>query len=118
MGHYHAQGRTPEAAARIREDADALEQAGAFSVVIEGVLESIAADVTKSLKIPTIGIGASPLCDGQILVTDDLLGLFSDFTPKFVRKYANLSDSISKAVAEYAQDVRSGKFPSADECFR
>jgi 3-methyl-2-oxobutanoate hydroxymethyltransferase len=118
MGHYHAQGRTNEAAARIHEDATALEQAGAFSIVIEGVLESIASDITGRLSVPTIGIGASPSCDGQILVTDDMLGLFSDFTPKFVRKYANLSDSISKAVSEYAQDVRNGKFPSAAECFK
>ncbi len=118
LGSYRAQGRSPEIAAQIKKDAQTVADAGAFALVIEGVLETIAAEITKDIAIPTIGIGASPACDGQILVSDDLLGLFSDFTPKFVRRYAHLSGDISKAVATYAQDVRSGAFPSDKECFK
>ncbi len=118
MGSYRAQGRSDEAAALIKRDAVAVADAGAFSIVIEGVLETIAAEITRGVAVPTIGIGASPECDGQILVSDDLLGLFSDFTPKFVRRYADLSGDISKAIEAYAKDVRSGAFPSDKECFR
>lgn len=118
MGSYRAQGRSPEAVAQIRNDARSVAEAGAFSIVIEGVLEAIAAEITQEVSVPTIGIGASRACDGQILVSDDLLGLFSDFTPKFVRRYADLSGDISRAVATYAQDVRSGAFPSDKECFK
>lgn len=118
MGSYRAQGRSAEAAEQIMQDARSVESAGAFSIVIEGVLETIAAEVTAALSVPTIGIGASPVCDGQILVSDDLLGLFSDFTPKFVRRYADLSSPISQAAEAYAKDVRSGAFPSDKECFR
>lgn len=117
LGSYKAQGRDEKAAAKIKEDARKICEAGAFSIVLEGILEKIASEITSSLPIPTIGIGASPDCDGQVLVTDDLLGLFSEFTPKFVRKYAHISDEISAAVENYAKDVKDGKFPSDKECF-
>ena len=118
VGTYAAQGRTPEAIARIKADAEAITKAGAFSFVIEGVLETIAAEITASVKIPTIGIGASQKCDGQVLVSDDVFGLFSTFTPKFVRKYADLAGEISKAAASYSADVKSGAFPSEKETFK
>lgn len=118
MGSYKAQGRDEAAAEQIVEDALAFEAAGAFSIVIEGVLEPLAARITEELEIPTIGIGASPKCDGQVLVTDDMIGLFSDFTPKFVRKYGNVAGEIDTAVKTYAADVRAGAFPSDKECFK
>ncbi len=118
MGSYRAQGRSPDAAEQIKQDAISVADAGAFAIVIEGVLETIAAEITRTISVPTIGIGASPVCDGQILVSDDLLGLFSDFTPKFVRRYADLSGDISKVIEAYANDVRSGAFPSDKECFK
>lgn len=117
LGSYKAQGRDEKAAAQIKADARAISEAGAFSVVLEGILKSIADEITQTLPIPTIGIGASPNCDGQVLVTDDLLGIFSDFTPKFVRRYAALSGDISTAIENYAKDVRNGTFPSDKECF-
>lgn len=118
VGTYAAQGRTPEAIARIKADAEAVATAGAFSFVIEGVLETVAAEITATVKIPTIGIGASPKCDGQVLVSDDVFGLFSTFTPKFVRKYADLAGEISKAAEAYAADIKSGAFPSDKEIFK
>lgn len=118
MGSYKAQGRDEATAEQIMEDALAFEAAGAFSIVIEGVLEPLAARITEELEIPTIGIGASPKCDGQVLVTDDMIGLFSDFTPKFVRKYGNIATEIETAVKNYAADVRSSAFPSDKECFK
>lgn len=117
LGSYKAQGRDQDAAEQIKKDAKAISEAGAFSIVIEGILQTLASEITNSLPIPTIGIGASPDCDGQVLVTDDLLGIFSEFTPKFVRKYAHLSDEISAAFENYAKDVKDGKFPSDKECF-
>lgn len=118
VGTYAAQGRTPDAIARIKADAQAIAGSGAFSFVIEGVLETLAAEITASVKIPTIGIGASAQCDGQVLVSDDMFGLFSDFTPKFVRKYGNVAGEISQAAKDYATDVKSGAFPSEKECFK
>lgn len=118
LGTYKSQGRDEQAAAQIIEDAHAFQEAGAFSIVIEGVIETLAAQITGELEIPTIGIGASPACDGQVLVVDDMLGLFSDFTPKFVRKYAMLAEHISKAAENYARDVREGTFPSDAEIFK
>ncbi|HBC07068.1 MAG TPA: 3-methyl-2-oxobutanoate hydroxymethyltransferase, partial [Rhodospirillaceae bacterium] len=94
-----------------------IDAAGAFAMVVEGTVEPVARDLTEQVSIPTIGIGASPVCDGQILVTEDMLGLFADFTPKFVRKYAKLGDAIEQAVREYAKDVRSGAFPGLEHCF-
>ena len=117
MGGYLAQGKTPEAAAAILADAKALEQAGAFGVVLEGVMEAVGADITAQLSIPTIGIGASPACDGQILVTEDMLGLSGDRVPKFVKRYANLEEVMRNAVERYADEVRAGKFPETQHCF-
>jgi 3-methyl-2-oxobutanoate hydroxymethyltransferase len=117
MGKFRAQGRDSESAAQIMMDAKAVTRGGAFSVVIEGVLEPIAAAITKEISIPTIGIGASPLCDGQVLVSDDLFGLFSEFTPKFVRKYADIGNEITRATERFSADVRAREFPGEAECF-
>ena len=117
LSGYRVQGRTEEAAKRIVEDARILEEAGAYSIVLECVPERVARDVTKALKIPTIGIGAGPNCDGQILVLQDLLGLNEDFEPKFVRRFANLAEQTVGALGVYAEQVRSDEFPSADETF-
>ena len=111
LGGYRAQGKTLEAARRLVADAKALEQAGAFAVVLETIPAPLAALITRSLTIPTIGIGAGPDCDGQVQVLGDMLGL-SDFVPKHARRYANLSNVMSNAVAEYASDVKSGAFPT------
>lgn len=116
-GGYRAHGRDADEAAGILEDAKAVARAGAFACVIEGTVEDLARRISGEIPIPTIGIGASNACDGQILVTDDMLGLFSDFTPKFVRKYRNLGHEIADAAAEYAGDVRSRRFPGPEHCF-
>ena len=116
-GGYHAQGRTPKEAERIRADASAVADAGAFSVVIEGTYETLAREITGQIPIPTIGIGASPACDGQILVAEDIFGLFGSFQPKFVRRFAELGDEIGAAAAEYAADVRARRFPAPEHCF-
>lgn len=116
-GGFKVQGRDDKAARRIVEDAVAVADAGAFSVVIEGVIEPLAREITDTVDIPTIGIGASPACDGQVLVTEDLVGLFSEFTPKFVRKYADLGPQIADAAQAYAEDVRTRQFPGPAECF-
>jgi len=117
MGSFRAQGRDAEAAARIMVDAQEVARAGAFSVVVEGVLEPVAVAVTRAIDIPTIGIGASPACDGQVLVSDDLFGLFDRFTPKFVRRYAEIGAEIGLAAEKFAADVRARSFPSERECF-
>ena len=115
-GGFKAKGRTEEERARILVEAKATADAGAFAVVIEGVAEQLARDITAAIKPPTIGIGASAGCDGQILVTDDMLGLF-DWTPKFVRRYADLRGEITKAAQSYAADVRARSFPAAAETY-
>ena len=117
MGGFKAQGRDDAVAASIRRDAIAVAEAGAFSVVIEGTVEPLAAALTQEVAIPTIGIGASPKCDGQILVIDDILGLFQDFTPRFVKRYAELGEQISEVAASYADDVRRGMFPGPEHVF-
>ena len=114
MGGFKVQGKTEAQAARILKDAKALEQAGAFSLVLEGVPSKLAAEVTHSLRIPTIGIGAGPATDGQVLVFHDMLGLTTGKAPKFVKRYANLAEDIARAAAEYAEDVRTGKFPGPE----
>jgi 3-methyl-2-oxobutanoate hydroxymethyltransferase len=114
---FRATGRTEAEAQRVEADAMAVAEAGAFAVVLEGTLEPVARRITETIDIPTIGIGASPACDGQVLVTDDLLGLFNDFTPRFVRRYADLSNEASKAAAAYAADVRTRQFPGLEHCF-
>lgn len=117
LGGFKAQGKSDPEAARIRADAEAIAEAGAFALVIEGTMEPLARELTKTLEIPTIGIGASPACDGQILVTEDLVGLFSDFKPRFVKRYADLGGQIGAAVESYAADVRARRFPDAEHCF-
>src|SRR5665213_611351 len=115
-GAFKAKGRNPAERARVLEEARATAEAGAFCVVVEGVAESLAQEITAAIDAPTIGIGGSVACDGQILVTDDMLGLF-DWTPKFVRRYADLRGEIDRAVAAYAEDVRARRFPSAAETY-
>ena len=114
---FRAQGRNEDEAAEVMADALAVAEAGAFAVVVEGTYEAAARAITEAVSVPTIGIGASPACDGQILVTDDLLGLFTDFTPRFVRRYADLAPAVSEAVAAYAADVRARRFPEPKHCF-
>ena len=117
LGGARVQGRSADEAIKLVEEAKALEKAGCFSVVLEMVPTAVAKLVTEKLAIPTIGIGAGNSCDGQILVTDDLLGKFTDFLPRFVRRYADLSSVCQEAVANYAADVKSGDFPNASESF-
>ncbi len=117
LGGYRIQGRTTKAAVDLIEDAKAVEDAGAYAIVLEGVPSQLAQIVTQRLTIPTIGIGAGVHCDGQVQVFHDMMGLYSDFTPKHARKYANLAADMSGAVADYIRDVRSQSFPSEDESF-
>jgi len=116
-GGFRSRGKEEREAEQILNDAKAVADAGAFAVVVEGTFEPLARKITKAIPIPTIGIGASPACDGQILVTEDLVGLFSDFTPKFVKRYAELGRQISDAAEAYADDVRAGRFPGPEHCF-
>ena len=116
-GRFRARGRTNSEHDQVFEEARGAERAGAFAVVVEGVAESLARTLTGELSIPTIGIGASPACDGQVLVIDDMLGLF-DWTPKFVRRYANLRAEIDQAVRAYAADVRARRFPGEAETYQ
>jgi 3-methyl-2-oxobutanoate hydroxymethyltransferase len=117
MGGYRVQGKTPATADQLLRDARAVEAAGAFAVVLEGIPRELAAEITRSLHIPTIGIGAGPDCDGQILVLHDLLGLTFQEPPKFARQYANVGEIISKAVREYCDDVQHGNFPTDEESY-
>jgi 3-methyl-2-oxobutanoate hydroxymethyltransferase len=115
-GKFKAKGRTAEERERVLAEAKAADDAGAFAIVVEGVDETLAPEITAAVRAPTIGIGASAQCDGQILVTDDMLGLF-EWTPKFVRRYGDLKGIISQAVAGYASDVRARRFPAAAETY-
>lgn len=117
MGGYRLQGKTEEQARRIKEDALRLQDKGAVAIVLEVIPSELAREITESLEIPTIGIGAGPYCDGQVLVIHDLLGLFEKFTPKFVKKYANLKDEIMKAVKQYKEEVEKGIFPDKEHSF-
>jgi 3-methyl-2-oxobutanoate hydroxymethyltransferase len=117
MGGFRVQGRGRAAAQRLVADAQAVAEAGAFSIVVEGTVESVAQEITAAVPVPTIGIGASAACDGQVLVTEDLVGLFSDFTPSFVRRYADLGAPLEDAVASYAADVRARRFPGKEHVF-
>jgi 3-methyl-2-oxobutanoate hydroxymethyltransferase len=117
MGGYRVQGKTAGGAEQLLRDARAVEAAGAFSIVLEGIPRELAAEITKSVRIPTIGIGAGPDCDGQILVLHDLLGLTFQEPPKFARRYANVGEVISQAVREYCADVQGGTFPSDAESY-
>ena len=115
-GGFRSKGRTAEERQRVLVEAQAADQAGAFAIVIEGVVASLADEITGAVGAPTIGIGASAQCDGQILVTEDMLGLF-ERTPKFVRRYGEMRGAISEAVARFAADVRSGRFPTQAELY-
>ncbi|MES3152265.1 3-methyl-2-oxobutanoate hydroxymethyltransferase [Sphingomonas faeni] len=116
LGGYGARGRTPEEAAKIVTDAVDIAEAGAFALVIEGVVEPIAIEITNSIACPTIGIGASAQCDGQVLVAEDMLGLF-DRTAKFVKRFADIADTISSAAQTYAEDVRTRVFPGPEQVY-
>ncbi len=117
LGGYRVQGKTPAAAARLLEDALALEAAGVFCIVLECVPTPLAALITGRLAVPTIGIGAGAGCDGQVQVISDMLGLFTDFVPKHAKQYAVLADTIKSALATYAAEVRGGQFPSAKQSY-
>jgi 3-methyl-2-oxobutanoate hydroxymethyltransferase len=116
-GGFKVQGRGREQAEEVIADAVAIADAGAFSIVIEGTVEPVARKITEAVPVPTIGIGASPACDGQILVTDDVLGVFTEFTPRFVKRYAELAPLIAAAAEAYAGDVRARRFPGKEHCF-
>jgi 3-methyl-2-oxobutanoate hydroxymethyltransferase len=117
FGNYRVRGESEAEAGAIRKDARILEEAGAFAIVLEKMPAGLSAEITKSLSIPTIGIGAGPHCDGQVLVTPDMLGLFESFRPKFVRRYAELAETIRSAAGRFAADVKSGTYPSREESF-
>lgn len=117
IGGFKVRGKEEEEAEAIFRGALALEKAGAFSVVLESVPAELSAEITAALKIPTIGIGAGPDCDGQILVINDLLGLTADYLPRFVKKYADLTTVISGAVKSYISDVRQGNYPRVEHCY-
>jgi len=117
LGGYKVQGKTPNAAEQVLRDARAVEAAGAFAVVLEALPRELAAQITADLRIPTIGIGAGPDCDGQILVVHDMLGLTFGPSPKFARQYANVSQLITQAARQYCADVQSGAFPSDAESY-
>lgn len=117
VGGFRSLGRGDEEANTIRRDAQAIADAGAFALVIEGTVEPLAREITQTLSVPTIGIGASPECDGQILVSDDMLGLFQDFTPRFVKRFAELAPQISEATKAYAEEVRARSFPGPEHVF-
>ena len=118
FGGFKVQGKSEMAAKKILEDAKAVEEAGAFAVVIEGVPKKLADLITSKLHIPTIGIGAGNGCDGQVLVYQDLLGMFSDFTPKFVKRYANIGEIMKEAFQNYIGEVQSGAFPGEEHEYK
>jgi len=117
LGGYRVQGKTPTTAEQLLRDARSVEAAGAFSIVLEAVPRELAAEITRTVRIPTIGIGAGPDCDGQVLVLHDMLGLTFHEPPKFARRYANLGEAISQAVQQYCEDVQSGHFPADAESY-
>jgi 3-methyl-2-oxobutanoate hydroxymethyltransferase len=118
MGGYRVQGRNNEQAEKLLADARAVQAAGAFAVVLEGIPSALAATITGELSIPTIGIGAGPSCDGQVLVIHDILGLCEKYAPKFVKRYAELKPIIAQAVSSYIQEVKEGSFPTEDHSFK
>ncbi len=117
IGGYRVQGRDEETAEKLKKDAKLLEEAGCFSIVLEAVPMNLAKEITESLSIPTIGIGAGPYCDGQVLVYHDVLGLFQEFKPKFVKRYAELRGEIVEAIKRYADEVRERKFPDEEHSY-
>lgn len=118
FGGFKVQGKSEEAIRALLDDAAALEEAGVFSIVLEGIPEKVAELITRKVAIPTIGIGAGKACDGQILVYQDMLGLFQDFVPKFVRQYANIGSIIVEAIGTYIHEVEAGQFPAAEHTYR
>lgn len=118
LGGYHLQAKTLKTAEKIIEDALAVESAGAFSLVLESIPSEVAKIITAQLKIPTIGIGAGPYCNGQIQVFHDLMGLFSDFQPKHTKKYADLSEIIKESISRYSMEVKEGAFPTIKNSFK
>ena len=116
-GGFKVRGRGRNDADQVVAAAAAIAEAGAFSIVIEGTVEPVAREITANVPVPTIGIGASPACDGQILVIDDVLGVFTQFTPRFVKRYAELAPMIAAAAEAYAADVRARRFPGKEHCF-
>ena len=117
FGGYKVMGKTPRQQKYMLDSARALQDAGAFAMVLEAVVPELAKEISESVKIPTIGIGAGPHCDGQVLVISDMLGLFEEFRPKFVRLYAEMAPTIRDAVARFCDDVRSGTFPNKEESY-
>ena len=117
MGGYKVQGRDPGGAQRLLDGAKRAEDAGAFALLIEGVPMAVARDITRAVSIPTIGIGVGAACDGQVIVLHDLLGLFDEFSPKFIKRYVNLREIISTAVTQYKDEVMNGQFPSEKESY-
>jgi 3-methyl-2-oxobutanoate hydroxymethyltransferase len=118
LGGFKAQGKTPEAAQRLLQDALALEAAGAFAIVLESVPYALARIITKKLAVPTIGIGAGPHCDGQVQVLSDLLGLYTEFVPRHAKQYAKLSQVIKEAVSQYLKEVKAGSFPTFENSYK
>lgn len=118
FGGFKVQGKSEGAIRQLLDDAAALEEAGVFSIVLEGIPEKVAELITRKVAIPTIGIGAGKACDGQILVYQDMLGLFQDFVPKFVRQYANIGSIIVEAIGTYIHEVETGQFPAAEHTYR
>lgn len=118
FGGFKVQGKSEEAAKKLIEDAIALEEAGVFAITLEGIPEKVAEIITKSVSIPTIGIGAGKYCDGQILVYQDMLGMFNDFVPKFVKQYANIGGVMKEAIKSYIDEVKEGKFPEDKHTFK
>ena len=117
FGTYKLQGSDPENAETLKRDAKLLEEAGVFSLVLEKIPAKLAKEISESLKIPTIGIGAGPGCDGQVLVLHDMLGIFDKFHPKFVRRYAEIGNTMRKAFENYIKDIKNNEFPNMDESF-
>ncbi len=118
MGGFKAQGNTAEAAMVLLEDGKAIEEAGAFMLLVEAVPPETGKIITEALSIPVLSIGAGPYCDGQLLIVSDMLGIFEVFTPKFVKKYANLADVMRQAFQEYIREIREGKFPTLEHCYK
>lgn len=118
FGGHKVQGKTEEAAKKVIEDAKAVEEAGAFAVVLEGIPSKLAKIITETISIPTIGIGAGPDCDGQVLVNQDLLGMFSDFVPKFVKQFANVGDIMKDAYRQYIEEINAGVFPDEAHSYK
>ena len=117
FGGYRVQGKSEEGSAKLKRDAAVLESAGCFSIVLEGIPAHLGKEISEQISIPTIGIGAGPGCDGQVLVIQDMLGMFSDFSPRFVKRYANLGEQMKTAFSTYAHEVQKGTFPGPEHCY-